>query len=290
VFFGFILKHVNAKLKHQKSFTLIKHALFYMVVSSIGPWALGGIMTTLGNQSVWYKLAIYFYLHFQYNAWFVLAMIGIICFILEQNNFPIATKWFTKFLILFHTGVILTFFLSCLWASSHWSLYALGNLGSVFLGLSFIILWKAIQQDFKTFYQTLSSLHRFIFGFIGLVFMGKYTLQTLSGLPYFAEIASSNLDMVIGYLHWIFLGVASLFLLFWASYLQWIRLSKLSVVLYLIAFISTEFLIFYRAGMAAFRWTFLPDLNLYLTYGSLCFSLAIVLVLFETLKAKRKQN
>ncbi|NBC57099.1 MAG: hypothetical protein GVY05_02280, partial [Bacteroidetes bacterium] len=66
VFFGFILKRVDVKVKRQKSFILIKHALVYMVISSIGPWALGGIMTTLGNESVWYKLAIYFYLHFQY--------------------------------------------------------------------------------------------------------------------------------------------------------------------------------------------------------------------------------
>jgi hypothetical protein len=259
-----------------------------MVISSIGPWALGAIMSALGNQSVWYKLAIYFYLHFQYNAWFILAIIGMVFYVLENNRYKISTQHFSKFLKLFHAGVILTFLLSCLWASSHWSLYVLSNLGSVLLGLSFIVLWTSIQKPFKVFYQNLKPHHKFMIGFIGFVFIGKYLLQSLSGLPYFAEIASSNLDVVIGYLHWFFLGVVSLFLLFWASYYQWIKLSTLSLTLYLVAFISTEFLIFYRGGIVAFRWPFLSHLNVYLTLGSLCFVLAVVLALYETLKAKPK--
>jgi len=287
VFFGFVLKHVDAELKTQKSFILIKHALFYMVLSSIGPWALGGIMTTLGNGSVWYKLAIYFYLHFQYNAWFVLAMIGVLCFVLEKSNFSIKDSEFSKFLYFFHAGVILTFFLSCLWASSHWSLYVLSNLGSLLLGLSFLVLWKSIQQPLKEFYQNLSPSLRYVFGFIAFAFLAKYLLQTLSGIPYFAEMASTNLDVVIGYLHWFFLGVVSLYLLFLASYLGWLKLSKLSLALYFIAFVSTEVLIFYRAGMVAFRWAFLPDLNLYLATGSMFFGLAVVVILVETFLGKK---
>ena len=287
VFFRFVLKHVSAELKTKKSFILIKHALFYMVLSSIGPWALGGIMTTLGNQSVWYKLAIYFYLHFQYNAWFVLAMIGLLCFVLEKSNFSIKDSEFSKFLYLFHAGVILTFFLSCLWASSHWSLYVLSNLGSLLLGLSFFVLWKSIQQPLKIFYQKLSPSLRYIVGFIAFAFLAKYLLQTLSGIPYFAKIISINLDVVIGYLHWYFLGVVSLFVLFLASYFGWVKLSKLSLVLYFIAFVSTEFLIFYRAGMVAFRWPFLPDLNLYLATGSMFFGLAVILIVVETFLDKK---
>jgi hypothetical protein len=53
------------------SYKFINASLVFMVISSIGPWALGAIMSTLGSTSHWYKNAIYLYLHFQYNGWFI---------------------------------------------------------------------------------------------------------------------------------------------------------------------------------------------------------------------------
>ncbi|MBZ9778477.1 hypothetical protein LB452_06025 [Psychroflexus sp. CAK8W] len=283
VFFGFILKHSNPKLTSRKSFLLIKHALFYMVLSSIGPWALGGIMSTLGNQSVWYKLVIYFYLHFQYNAWFILAAFGLLIFLLEQSKVTIESKSFSIFLSLYHIGIIGTFFLSCLWASSHWSLYALSNLGSLCLWVGLFYLWKSIQKPFMVFYSSLNQQSNFILKFLAFVFILKMMMQTLTGIPYFAELATANLDLVIGYFHWFFLGFVTLFLLFLASYLKWIKLSKLSLSLYLFAFILTEFLIFYRAGIVIFKWSYFANLNLYLALFSFLFCLSIINILISTL-------
>ena len=56
----FILKKTPPNYKTTFSFKFIKASLWYMVFSSIGPWALGGIMATLGSGSIWYKMAIYF--------------------------------------------------------------------------------------------------------------------------------------------------------------------------------------------------------------------------------------
>lgn len=290
VFFGFILKHTTPEFKSRKSFLLIKHALFYMVLSSIGPWALGPVMATLGNESVWYKLAIYFYLHFQYNAWFVLAVMGLLVFILEKTQFIIETKSFSKFIFLFHIGIIGTFFLSTLWATSHWTVYLLSNLGSLSLWLGFFYLWKSVKKSFDPFYEALIPQSKFILKFLVFVFILKLTMQTLSGIPFFAELAAANLDVVIGYLHWFFLGFVSLFLLFLASYLKWIRLSKFSLSLYLIAFISTEFLIFYRAGIINFQWDYLPNLNTYLAMASCLFSVAVITILGQTLLIRKNQN
>lgn len=290
VFFGFILKHSNSKLTSRKSFLLIQHALFYMVLSSIGPWALGGIMSTLGSQSIWYKFAIYFYLHFQYNAWFVLAALGLLVFLLEQSKVTIENKSFSTFIILYHIGIVGTFFLSCLWVSSHWSLYVLSNLGSLSLWIGLYYLRKSFKKQFSEFYLKLTKQSRFILKFLAFVFLVKLLMQTLTGIPYFAELASVNLDLVIGYLHWFFLGFVTLFLLFLASYLKWIKLSNLSLSLYISAFILTEFLIFYRAGIVAFRWSYLQNLNIYLTLASSIFSLAIILILLQTFLGRKNKN
>ena len=290
VFFGFILKHTKTQLKLKKSFLLIKYALLYMVMSSLGPWALGAIMTTLGSESVWYKLAIYFYLHFQYNAWFVLAAVGLMVFLLEQSKVKIENRAFSKFIVLFNIGIVGTFFLSCLWASSHWSLYLLSNLGSLTLWIGLYYLWNSIKSEFSTFYLTLSNQSRFILQFLVLVFLLKLLMQTLSGIPYIAEIATSNLDVVIGYLHWFFLGFISLFLLFLASYLQWIKLSNFNLGLYLLAFILTEFLIFYRAATVVLQWAFLPNLNLYLAVASLLFSVSIIGISLQSIFAPQSKT
>ena len=290
IFFGFILKHTKPEFKSKKSFLLIKHALFYMVLSSIGPWALGAIMATLGKASIWYKLAIYFYLHFQYNAWFILAMIGILVFIFEKYSYKIETKSFSKFVYLIHIGIIGSFFLSTLWATSHWSVYLLGNLGSLLLWISLFYLWKSIQMPFKAFYCSLAKQSKFILKFLAFVFILKLIMQTLSGIPFFAEMATANLDVVIGYLHWFFLGVVSLFLLFLSSHLKWIKLSKFSLSLYLIAFIATEFLIFYRAGMVIYRWNYLPNLNNYLAMASFIFSFAVITILAQSFLIRKNQN
>lgn len=62
------------------SYKLIKSALIFMVVSSVGPWSLGVIMNTQDSFSIWYKLAIYFYLHFSTTAGLLLFYWGC-CFI-----------------------------------------------------------------------------------------------------------------------------------------------------------------------------------------------------------------
>jgi hypothetical protein len=77
IFFHHFLKNIDPKHKDSRALQCMRAALWYMVISSLGPWALGMIMTALGSQSIWYRIAIYFYLHFQYNGWMVYVLAGI---------------------------------------------------------------------------------------------------------------------------------------------------------------------------------------------------------------------
>ena len=62
-FVWFFLKHTSLAQKETNSYKLIRASLWFMVLSSLGPWVLGVIMNTLGSTSPWYRNAIYFYLH-----------------------------------------------------------------------------------------------------------------------------------------------------------------------------------------------------------------------------------
>ncbi len=43
-------------------------------------------MNTLGVTSPWYRNAVYFYLHFQYNGWMPMALLGLLIFAAEKNG------------------------------------------------------------------------------------------------------------------------------------------------------------------------------------------------------------
>ena len=91
-FVFFFFKQCPSNLKKTRSYKLIRISLWYMVISSIGPWALGIIMNTAGSGSAWYRNAIYFFLHFQYNGWFLVAITGIFLYILEKRSFVLPDK------------------------------------------------------------------------------------------------------------------------------------------------------------------------------------------------------
>ena len=104
-----IFKHTPSELKQTPAYKCIRIALWFMILSSIGPWALGGIMSTLGSESDWYRNAIYFYLHFQYNGWFIMALTGVFIYLLDQNKIQLPQQTFNLFYRLMNVGIILTF-------------------------------------------------------------------------------------------------------------------------------------------------------------------------------------
>ena len=143
-FVFFFFKYCPGTFKSTNSYKLIRISLWYMVISSIGPWALGIIMNTAGSGSAWYRNAIYFYLHFQYNGWFIVALFGIFIYILEKRSYLISKRVFNRFYYLLNAGVILTFFLSLLWMRPQWSFYLLALTGGVLQLIAFGILFREI--------------------------------------------------------------------------------------------------------------------------------------------------
>ncbi|SKB80698.1 hypothetical protein SAMN05660776_3098 [Salegentibacter holothuriorum] len=245
-FTAYILKNTPEKHRQTQYFKLIKAALWYMVFSSIGPWALGAIMSTLGKASIWYKLSIYFYLHFQYNAWFLLAIIGIAFYLFQQLKLTFNSREFKRFFYLLNSGVILSFFLSTYWTNPPTIFYVLGGLGTILLLIAFYQLFAFILRNKDQLKAELNSFNYQILKIVGILLLGKIFMQSLTAIPFFADLAFENLDFVIGYLHWVFLGFVSLVLFGFLNWLKLIRLPKNAFYLYLSGFLISEMLIFYK--------------------------------------------
>ena len=279
-----VFRYTPADLKSRNSYEVLRAALIYLIISSIGPWALGAIMGTLGSTSIWYKNAIYFYLHFQYNAWFLLALISFFLFMLEEKSAGPNTKQFKIFNYSLHTGIILSFFLSVLWTEPAAIFYNLAGIGAVVQIFAFWMLYKIFRPSIAMLNFSKLEVHLIK---ISVVLLGlKIFMQLLSALPYFAKLAYSSIDFVIGYLHLTFLGPISLLLLVVFSRFKLLKLDRLSLSIYLLAFLITEGIIFFRGIAIWQRWDQPGDLALYLLLGSCLFPLAILILLLKNIFSK----
>ncbi len=285
-FFRFFTKHVKLEFKKNNSYKCVKWALWFMVISSLGPWVLGIIMNTLGAESIWYRMAIYFYLHFQYNGWMVLALFGLLFFVLEQNEIPLPKKTFKSFFWAINLGIVLTFFLSTLWAVPSLMLYILGGIGALFQLYALLVVLRFIGSSKNNLKTIFTKFQKKLLRTVLILLSVKMLLQLLSAIPYFSSLAATYLDLTIGYLHWTFLGVVSITLFVLLHYLELLSMAKRTYHLYLLGFIVTEGLIFYK-GIAAWQgYPVFKDYPMVLAIGSLLIPLGLLFLFLSKHKEK----
>jgi len=182
-------------------------ALLTLFVSSIGPWSLGAIASQGLKESALFDMAIYFYLHFQYNGWLYLFLVGLFLFILAKKGIRINSTLVTAS---FWTTIIALFpgyFLSVLW-------YNFGLIGVMFAWVG------AIGQLIGVFLLCLTLFKAEIFAsqknillhLVFLLLISKTIMELgLLHIP-FGQLIYETRAVVIGYLHLTLLGFISLFI------------------------------------------------------------------------------
>ena len=283
-FTGFFMRYVPALYKKTNSYKCVKFALWYMVLSSLGPWTLGAIMNTLGAESIWYRLSIYFYLHFQYNGWMILGLLGVFIYVLERNDIEIPKVTFNRFFWCINLGVVLSFSLSTLWTKPHIFLYGIGGLGAILQIMAFGILVLLSIRNKEKLFQILTRLQKNLLFTVAALVGIKILLQLLTAFPYFANLAASISDFTIGYLHWTFLGVVTIGLLLFLDYFKLLQMSREAYYLYLLGFLLTEILIFIKGIIAWQRLSLFSGYFEALAISSFLLPFALVFVLVANLK------
>ncbi len=262
------------------SYKLVKSSLVFMVLSSLGPWALGAIMNTLGSTSIWYKLAIYFYLHFQYNGWFILALLGVLFYFLERFGLFEKTAHHKQWLWLLNSSVVLTLFLSVLWIKPPVFVYILAGIGAVLQGVAFIVLFLWLVPVWNDFSKKLAPGVSWMLLWAGILLVLKIDMQLLSAIPYVAMLAYHTPDFVIGYLHLVFLGVVSISLFAFLKQNSLLHIPASVFKFFVVAFILTETLLFYKGTAIWLRFSLFDNYYLILALASLFFPACILLLLF----------
>ncbi|EMR03380.1 hypothetical protein [Cesiribacter andamanensis] len=224
----------------------LKLGLFFMIISSLGPFALGPMMVNGMGGSPWYYGAIYYYLHFQYNGWFIFALLALLYQYLDVQDMRIARAAASAALLLFTLGVFLSLSLSVLWAEQQGWLYALAALAGVLQLAGCYFLYRSLQPASKDLWRRFAPLVKQLLLFAALAFLLKNVLQLVAALPALSDLAFSNRNFIIAFLHLIFLGVVSPLLLAEGFRRRWLvpdPANRILIYLFLLAFIGSQLLL-----------------------------------------------
>jgi hypothetical protein len=191
----------------------LKAALLLWAFSSLGAIFLAYLMANSITLQELYFGALYFFMHFQYNGWFLFVCFGVFFSYMHRLGlFRFALLSKRLFIIMIIT-VIPTYFLSVLWLKLPPVLEWIGNI-SAFVQLLVLVYFFRIISVFKNSEGiTFNTVTRWIWMLSSIAFILKIILQVLSTLPFLSHFAFGYRPVVIGYLHLSFVGIISLFIL-----------------------------------------------------------------------------
>lgn len=209
VFFFFLLTDLRGKQDLAKSWFL--GGLFFAVISSIGVFGLS-YMKSSGNmtQDV-YLGATYYYLHFQYNGFFIFSGIGLLIHSLKEIGSEISEKDNKVIFWLMFIGCIVGFGLSVLWMKMPLWIFIAIILGTVVQTIGAIKLYLIVKKNWIKLVPNYSALQRFVLMYVGFAFFAKIVLQLGSTIPVLSQFAFGFRNVVIAYLHLILLMCVSVF-------------------------------------------------------------------------------
>ncbi len=231
----------------------LKAGLLLWAFSSLGAFMLAYLMAKQIMIQDLYFASLYFFLHFQYNGWFLFICFGIFFAYLHRHGLTRIVSLSRRLFIIMAVTVVPTYFLSILWlrlpAALHWIAYIAAILQLLVL-VYFIQMLSYIKKSASIKFHPAT---RWLWGMAGFAFILKVVLQMLSILPFLSNFAFGFRPVIIGYLHLSFIGIISLFIFGYIN--EFIhrfsgKVSGIGMILFVIGFVMQE-LILMMQGLEA---------------------------------------
>lgn len=259
------------------SYRFVKTALSFMLLSTLGLWIIGPVILAGLKNSAFYYASVQFYLHFQFNGWFVFSILGLFFKKLEDRKIVLPQKPMKYFFIFLIISTFLTYALAVAW-STPLNIIFLANSVGVSVQLIAIIFFAGIIMHLKKQLPGLFRPWSFILLKLAFAaFLIKVVVQTSIAIPYVATIAYTIHNYVIGFIHLVLLGVVSTFLLGFAIQSQLFSISrsisKLGLVIFFLGFLLSETILFGQGTMFWARMGFIPN------YYELLFGVTVLMPL-----------
>lgn len=262
----------------------VRTALTFMVLSNIALLAMPPIMISGMKQTALYYAAIQFFLHFQFNGFYLFSLLAIFYKWVTDHGFIVQVRSGMTFYILLTLSCFLTYLLAVTWSTPLPWLFWVNSLGVILQLLAlawFVKTWRAHLDWFR------SKLKRWSAIFLAIAFISfavKILIQGVVVVPAIAVITYTIRNFVIGFIHLILLGAASSGIFAFALEAGWLRPvgKKLNVgfIIFLSGILLSELILFLQGSMFWAGLGFLPHyyLMLFLVSGLLPIGIAIIIL------------
>lgn len=211
VFFFFLLMDLKGKQDLAKPWFI--GGLFFAVISSVGVFGLSYMMSSGNMTQNLYLSSTYYYLHFQYNGFFIFSCIGFLFHSLKEIGAEISEKDNKMIFWLMFVGCVIGFGLSVLWIKMPLWIFIAIILGTIAQTIGAVKLYLVVKKNWPKLVLNFSALQRFVLMYVGFAFFAKIVLQLGSTIPALSQFAFGFRNVVIAYLHLILLMCVSAFLI-----------------------------------------------------------------------------
>ncbi|MES2647477.1 MAG: hypothetical protein V4717_11415 [Bacteroidota bacterium] len=272
------------------SIKFVKAALFFLIFSSLGPYALAIIIAVKSSHQYWYHNALYFFLHFQYNGWFTFGVLALLFKKLEKstNYNPAPAKAFYLLLV---TTCIPAYLFTSLWHNRPIVITIIILITALLQTTALYFLWKLLRKNTTQVYTGLPLVCKSLYTIAILSFIIKILLQFFSVHPQLAKLAFGFRPVIIAYLHLIFLGFISMYLLSFITEKNILNPSKKYTIIALVMFsagIIINELLLGMQGISAIYYLYFPSLNLLLFANTFIMVFGALLLFISSLYSSNK--
>lgn len=237
LFVYYVWRFRKSGLKDQNR--LLYTALGFMVLSTVGILLIGPAIHIQGKGSAFFQGAIQFFLHFQFNGWFIVSVLAL--FLKGVKSYTRKSISVMLHLVLI-VSIVLTFALPLNWYVPAAVLYYLNGLGVILqlfiFGLISIYLCK------KYWFVHLKPVEKILFYFSIVSVFLKAFVPLLSLLPSVMSDVYHIRPLVVGFIHLLMLGAISGSILFFAMRKRWLpskgAMVYVAIILFIGAFVCTE--------------------------------------------------
>lgn len=224
---------------------LLRAACFFLVLSSLGTWALGPL-SALARGTALYYASIQWYLHFMFNGWLIFALLAVVFKFLENRKYEYSAKNAVRFYCLLLIATCLTFALAITWSTPLDAIFYTNSLGVLVQLAAFYFLFLLYRQ---VWIQVKESLNKFEINLVHISFYAltlKVGIQLAVVIPFVAKASYTIKNFVIGFIHLLMLGSLSIFLIVLMSHLWKTKISVNAFWMMLLGITFTEFLLFFQ--------------------------------------------
>ena len=283
-------KDLNKKNENKVSHLWFKAALFFSVISSTGAFALAFMMVNKISHQNWYLASIYFFLHFQYNGWFLFAGMGLM--VSQMEKIKETVRPFRNAFWLFCSACIPAYFLSVLWISIPPIIFCIVVAAVIAQLAGWALMLKVFLKNKFTINEQFSKYGKVLLLLAAIAFSIKLLLQSGSVHPALSQLSYGFRPIIIGYLHLVLLGVTSIFILGFIVGAKMISINKrllTGIIIFVSGVILNELLLMIQ-GVQGLNYNSVPFINIFLFIAAVILFLGIGLMFISGFKQESFQE